>query len=89
MSKENNTPSPAKTESKSTVPSHPDYSSAPTDIPTQGTVDLDRPVVASSANDTSNGRLAALVGFDEQITAPGVRPPTASTIHTAEIASTK
>ncbi len=34
-----------------------------------------------SSNDTNNGRLAALVGFDEQITDPGVRPPTASTIH--------
>lgn len=34
-----------------------------------------------SSNDTNNGRLAALVGFDEQITDPGIRPPTASTIH--------
>ena len=38
---------PAKTLSKSTGPSHPDYSSAPTDIPKQGPVDLDRPVVAA------------------------------------------
>lgn len=34
-----------------------------------------------SAHDTSNGRLAALVGFNEKITDLGVRPPTASTVH--------
>ncbi len=43
--------SPAKTESLSTVPSHSDYSSAPTDIPKQGTVDLDRSVLAPQQND--------------------------------------
>ncbi len=42
----------AKTLSKSTVPSHSDYSSAPTDIPKQGPVDLDRSVLARTLSDS-------------------------------------
>ena len=41
---------PAKTLSKQPAPSHPDYSSAPTDIPKQGVFDLDRSVVAPASH---------------------------------------